>query len=152
QCLPMLTTGARDLPARQQSLRDAIAWSYDLLNAGEQALFRRLGIFAGGWTLEAAEGDAGEEGELALDAGLTECSLVSRLSSLAGQSLIRRADGPDGEPRFAMLELIREYALELLAQSDEFEVIGRRHAQFYLALAEAARPVQQERESRDWLD
>ena len=103
--LPLLTGGARDLPARQQTLRAAIAWSYDLLAPEEQALFRRLAVFVGGCTVEAVAGVCGPDGELAVLAGLT---------SLVDQSLLQVEESANGEPRFRMLETVREFALEQL--------------------------------------
>jgi len=142
--LPLLTGGARDLPARQQTLRNAIAWSYDLLSPEEQALYRGLGVFVGGCTLEAAEAVCDSERTLGLD-------VLDGVTSLAAQSLLRQEDGPDGEPRFGMLETIREYALEQLQASDEREQIQRRHAAYYLDLAEEARPRIQGPDQVRWL-
>jgi predicted ATPase len=132
--------GTRDLPERQQTLRDAIAWSYDLLDAGEKALFRRLAVFAGGCTLEAVEAVCGSEedeqvGSSALEivASLVDNSLlVSRLETAVAQE--------DEQPRFTMLETIREYAMERLASSGDLEEVQRKHAQYYLALAEDSQP------------
>ena len=128
--LPLLTVGGRDRPARLRTLRDAIAWSYDLLSADERALFRRLAVFAGGATLAAAGAVAGE------DAAAT--ATVDRVAALVDQSLLVREDGLDGEPRFSMLETVREYALERLDDSGEAAATRRRHAGFILDLAEAA--------------
>jgi predicted ATPase/class 3 adenylate cyclase len=139
--LPLLTGGPRDAPARQQTLRDAIAWSYDLLTAGEQALFRRLSIFAGGFSLEAAEAVANPGGELDVLDG------VDRLSE---HSLLR--PGADAEPRFTMLETIREYGLEQLAQSGEAEAARRAHTEFFLALVEEAEPKLTSPEQLVWLE
>nr|MBA2449465.1 adenylate/guanylate cyclase domain-containing protein [Chloroflexota bacterium] len=125
--LPLLTGGARDLPARQQTLRATIAWSYDLLDEGERALFRRLSIFVGGCTLEAAEAVCDLDGDLGLDA-------LDGMASLVAKSLVRQDAGPGGEPRFGMLETIREYGLEQLNASGETETIRRRHAEYYLHL------------------
>jgi len=134
--LPILTGGARDLPARQQTLRNAIAWSYDLLSRQEQMLYRRLAIFAGGCTLEAAEAICDADGTLGLDpsAGSGQ-AVLDGMSSLAAQSLLRQADGPDGEPRYGMLETIREFGLEQLRASGEYDVVARAHADYYLTLA-----------------
>ncbi len=141
--LPLLTGGARDLPARQQTLRNAIAWSYDLLAPAEQALFRRLGVFVGGFTLEAAEAVCQVEARL---------DTLDSLGSLMEHSLLRSAEALDGEPRFGMLETIREYALEQLETSGEASEVRRRHAEFYLALAEHAEPrIRSGREQREWL-
>jgi predicted ATPase/DNA-binding CsgD family transcriptional regulator len=129
--LPLLTGGARDLPARQRTLRATIAWSEDLLSVEEQVLFRRLAVFAGGCSLEAAEavGALGESGPL---------DVVEGVGSLLEKSLVRQAAGPDGAPRVAMLETVREFALERLAASGEADVVQRQHALYYLALAESA--------------
>ena len=103
--LKLLTGGARDVPARQRTLRDAIAWSHDLLSPHEQALFRRLGVFAGGCTLEAVEAVGNADGEL---------DTLEGMASLIDKSLLRQIEGADDEPRFAMLETIREFGLERL--------------------------------------
>jgi predicted ATPase len=129
--LQLLTGGARDLPSRQQTLRGAIAWSYDLLDAEAQRLFRRLGVFVGGCTLEAAEAVCNTAGDLSLD-------VLDGLTKLMDHSLLQRAVEGHGEPRLAMLETIREYALERLEESGEAEVIRRQHALYCLALAEQA--------------
>jgi predicted ATPase/transcriptional regulator with XRE-family HTH domain len=131
--LTMLTRGAQDLPARQQTLRAAIAWSYDLLSQDEQALFRRLGVFVGGCTLEAAEAVCNLEGDLPLE-------MLDRLGILLDKSLIQNNQGSDDESRFIMLETIREFALEQLLESGEAETIRRKHALFFLLLAETAEP------------
>ncbi len=129
--LPLLTGGGRDLPARQQTMRDALAWSYDLLTPEEQTLFRRLAIFAGGSTLEAVEAMAGEEG-----AALT--SVLDSIASLVDKSLLRQETTTDSESRYAMLETVREFALEQLEASGEHDDVARLHAAYYLALAEEA--------------
>ena len=116
---------------RQQTLRDTIAWSYDLLASEEQALFRRLAVFAGGCTLEAAEAVANPDQELDVFTGL---------AALVDHSLVRYAERPDGEPRFSILETVREYGLERLAASDEETAVRERHASYCLILAEALRP------------
>jgi predicted ATPase len=117
--LPLLTGGRRDAPERQRTLRGAIAWSYELLSPDEQAAFRRLGVFAGGWTLDAAEEVAG--------AGL------DTIQSLVDKSLVRF----DGE-RYSLLETIREFTLELLQEACELDETRQRHFAFFYALAEAA--------------
>ena len=104
--LPLLTGGAQDLPDRQRTLRDTIAWSYDLLRPNEQALFRRLGVFAGGCTLEAAEAVAD------LDAPF---DVLEGMTALLDASLLQ-IEEQDGEPRYTMLETIREFALERLLE------------------------------------
>ncbi len=131
--LPLLTGGPRDVPARQQTLRNAIAWSHDLLSADEQVLFRRLAVFAGRFTLEGAEAVVDRVGAIGVD-------IVEGISSLVDQSLLRQADVVEGEPRFAMLETIREYGLERLEASEEADAVHGAHAAFYLALAEAMEP------------
>jgi predicted ATPase/transcriptional regulator with XRE-family HTH domain len=130
--LTFLTGGARDAPARQQTLRATIEWSYVLLDAQEQALFRRLGVFVGGFTLPAAAAVCNSPGALERD-------VVARVESLVDKSMVR-ADLSDDEPRFFMLETLREYALERLMESGEAEAVQRQHAQFFLALAEEAEP------------
>jgi predicted ATPase/DNA-binding XRE family transcriptional regulator len=140
--LLLLTGGARDLPERQQTLRDTVAWSYDLLHLAEQALFRHLAVFAGGCTLEAVEdvcGSKDEDEKVASSVLETLSSLVDN-SLLVSRSELSTYQGEDEEPRFTMLETIREYALERLESSGEAEEVQRKHAQYYLALAEAAQP------------
>ena len=128
--LPILTSGARDAPARQRTLRDTIAWSYDLLSAEEQALFRRLGVFAGGWTLDAAEAVASRSEALGVLEGMT---------SLLDKNLVRQADPADDEPRFTMLETIREFALAQLHEHPTDEGSSRlAHAAFFADLAFSA--------------
>lgn len=139
--LAFLTGGARDLPARQQTLRGAMAWSYELLEEGERRLFWQLGVFAGGWTIEAAEAIAGEEVEV-----------LGGLESLVAKSLARQDADMEGEPRFQMLETIREYALEQLGQSGEADEVRRRHATYFLALAEQAEPELRGAQQAAWLD
>ena len=134
--LPMLSGGARDLPERQRTLRDTIAWSYDLLGFAERTLFGRLSVFAGGFTLDAAEAVC-EPGTS--DGG----TVLEILASLVDNSLLvsRAYDRPgDDEPRFTMLETIREYAAERLGSGDEVAEVHRAHATYYLALAERAQP------------
>jgi predicted ATPase/class 3 adenylate cyclase len=148
QRLQLLTGGARDLPARQQTIRAAIDWSYDLLSPAEQALFRRLGVFVGGWTLEAAEAVCAGVGSWESEAGVDSPTpnsqlptpILDGLAALVDKSLLKQGEGAAGEPRFTMLETIRAYALERLEQSGEAETLRRRHAAYFLALAEAAEP------------
>jgi predicted ATPase/class 3 adenylate cyclase len=162
--LELLTGGARDLPARQQTLRGAIAWSYDLLVPAERTLFRRLAVFAGGCTLESAEvvlrpegapltGSDGDEppARPADEAGSVELTLLDGITSLVDKSLLRRGQMPGGEPRFIMLATIREYGLERLAESGEAAALRRRHARHFLALAEAAEPELQGADQEAWL-
>src|SRR5262249_10941062 len=131
--LSLLTGGPRDAPARQQTLRRTIAWSHDLLDAGEQALLRRLSVFVGGCAWEDAEAGCHADRDRGPD-------LLDGIDSLVGKSLLEPAGAADGEPRVWMLEAIREFALERLDESGEQEAIGRRHALRYLALAERAEP------------
>jgi non-specific serine/threonine protein kinase len=123
--LHLLTHGMRDAPARQQTMAATIAWSHDLLPAQKQALFRRLAGFDGGFTLEAAAAVC-TDGRDASD------SVFDVVAALVEASLLRAEDGPDGEPRFSMLETIREYALGQLHTSGEAEQTRRRHAEFFL--------------------
>ena len=117
---PMLAKGPRDAPARHHTLHSAIAWSYDLLQADEQALFRRLGVFAGGCTREAVEAVCQKT-----------CDM---LESLVDMNLLIQSE-VEGERRFNMLEMIRAYALEQLGLSGEEDTYRQRHAEYYLALA-----------------
>jgi predicted ATPase/transcriptional regulator with XRE-family HTH domain len=123
--LSILTGGPRDAPARQRTMRGAIAWSHDLLSTGEQLLFQRLAVFVGGCTLEAA-GAVVSGGADVLDG----------VASLVAKSLLRPDAGPDGERRYGMLETVREYGLERLAESGEEAVVRDRHAAWCLDLAE----------------
>ena len=127
--LSILTGGARDLPLRQQTLRAVLDWSYDLLNDREQTLFPRLAVFAGGFTLGAAEAVCPALGELEID-------VLDVMESLVDKSLVRQDEQADGDVRFVVLETVREYALERLAQSQEAEALERQHAAYYLRLAE----------------
>jgi predicted ATPase/class 3 adenylate cyclase len=131
--LKLLTGGARDLPERQRTLRGAIEWSYDLLAEGEKTLFTRLSVFAGGRTLEAMEAVCDTEGDLPVD-------VFEGISSLLEKNLLRQEEGPEGEPRFVMLETIHEYAREKLEERSEAETFKRAHAEYFLALAEKAEP------------
>src|SRR5262249_47481827 len=145
QRFKLLSGGARDAPARQQTMRATIDWSYHLLDKGEQRLFARLGVFVGGWTLEAAEAVCNADGDLGLD-------VFDRLAALLNKSLLKQQAGAAGEPRFTMLETLREYALERLEQSGEAETIRHRHADCFVALAETAEPHLFEPNPRVWLD
>jgi predicted ATPase/DNA-binding CsgD family transcriptional regulator len=145
--LSLLTGGARDLPPRHQTLRAALAWSHDLLSPTQQALFRRLAVFAGGFTLEAAEAVATLPGQPHLDvleelAALVDRSLVQPVPPVPPvRSEAAAEDGvTDHPPRMRLLGTIREYALERLVEAGESEVVQRRHATYYLGLAEQAEP------------
>jgi predicted ATPase/DNA-binding CsgD family transcriptional regulator len=146
--LTTLTSGARDLPLRQQTLRNAIAWSYDLLQSEERLLFQGLSVFVGGWTVEAAEAvcakTPGPSGPMH--------QLLDHLFALLNHSLLQSSATSQGEPRFSMLQMIREYAAEQLAASGEAEVIQRQHALFYTQLAESIEPALYGAEQTQWLD
>jgi non-specific serine/threonine protein kinase len=135
--LTLLTGGARDLPDRQRTTRDAIAWSHDLLASDAQALFRRLAVFAGGFSLEAAEGVAAP-------------AVLDGLAALVDQSLLRQEVGPGGELRFRMLETVREFGLERLAVAGEEPEFRTRHAAWFAALAEQAAADFLRGEDVDW--
>jgi predicted ATPase/class 3 adenylate cyclase len=141
--LGVLAAGSRDLPERQQTLRGAIAWSYDLLGEGERRLLWRLAVFVGGCDLEAAESVCGPASELGVD-------VLDGLMSLADQSLVRAAE-IDGATRFWLLDTIREFAAEQLIASGEQGEIERRHTAVYLVLAESAAPQLSGDEQRHWL-
>ncbi|MEA2584129.1 MAG: hypothetical protein QOF33_2214 [Thermomicrobiales bacterium] len=149
RALPLLTDGARDAPVRLRSMRDAIAWSHDLLTPEEQVLFRRLAVFVGGFTLEAAEAVAGGrrrdgETERRTDGFSLSPSVMDGIASLVDKSLVRRLEqavvagdaGGVAEPRFGMLETIREFGLEQLAASGEEDTIRQAHASWCVAMAE----------------
>ena len=130
--LHLLTGGARDLPQRQRTLRATIGWSYDLLDPTDQVLFERLGVFAGGWTLEAAEAVcAGEGGPV----------VIEGLASLLEKSMVRHRRATRGEPGFEMLETIREFAIERLEHRGDAERVRRAHAEFFLRLTRDAEPL-----------
>jgi predicted ATPase len=141
--LSLLTGGARDLPARQQTLRNTVEWSYGLLNEAEQTLLRRFSVFAGGCTLEALEAVCDTKGDLGLD-------VLDGMASLVDKSLAQQVEEVGQETRFIMLSAIREYALERLTESNDEPATRRAHAAYYLVLAEegagdiAAQP--------EWLD
>ena len=128
-CLSLLTGGARDLPTRQQTLRGTVDWSYGLLKAAEQTLFRRISVFLGGCTLEAVEAVCDTAGDLGLD-------VFEGMSSMVDKSLVQQVEDGAGETRFIMLSTIREYALERLAGSNDVATTRRSHAAYYLVLAE----------------
>jgi predicted ATPase len=137
--LPMLTGGPRDAPARQRTLRDTIAWSHDLLEPDEQILFRRLAVFAGGCTLEAAEAVGNHDGTR---------DTLGGVERLCEHSLMRQEEGPGNEPRFVMLETVREFGLERLGDSGEDVTARDAHTAHFAALGDESernlilRPVQ----------
>jgi predicted ATPase/DNA-binding CsgD family transcriptional regulator/transcriptional regulator with XRE-family HTH domain len=146
--LPLLTGGGGDRPPRQQTLRRTVAWSYDLLSASEQAVFRRLSVFVGGCDLEAAEAVGEGVGDAAPDAA----GVLDLLASLVEKSLLRAEEATDGASRFVMLETIREYAAELLEASGEAPAASRRHAAFYLDLAGQAETGLAGTHQASWLE
>jgi predicted ATPase len=131
--LKVLTGGGRDLPARQQTLRGAIEWSYDLLVDGEKHLFRRVAVFNGGRTFEALEAVCNFDGRLEID-------VLDGIEGLVSKSLLQQREGRRGEARFWMLETIHEYAREKLIESGEIAKLQRVHLAYYLTLAEEAEP------------
>ena len=144
QRLRLLTGGPRDLPARQQTLRGAIEWSHALLDPAGRALFRRLAVFSGGFSLDAAEAICTGVSDAVLD-------VLDGVGALVDQSLLREVEDVGGEPRFAMLETIREYATEQLVVSGEAEAVRRRHAEYFAGLAEASERVIHSSQQARWL-
>jgi predicted ATPase/DNA-binding XRE family transcriptional regulator len=140
--LALLTGGARDLPDRQRTLRATLDWSYGLLNE-ERLLFARLAVFVGGWTLEGSEAvcDVGDE-----------VAVLQQISALVDKSLVQQRGSIQHEPRFTMLETVREYALERLEESGELERLRRRHASYFLELAEEEERASRGPLQRAWLD
>src|SRR6266849_4408728 len=143
--LQVLTSGAQDIPVRQQTLRNTIQWSYDLLSTQEQRLFRRLSVFVGGCTLEALEalcGSPGNEG--------TAVQVLDGVTSLIDKSLLQQTEQEGEEPWLLMLETMREYGLEMLATSGEMEFTRQAHAQYYLLFAEKVGPKLFGAEQQQW--
>ena len=143
--LRVLRDDRGDLPPRLRTMTDAIAWSYDLLDPAEQALLRRLAIFLGGWTLDAAEAVCPTVGAPPLD-------VFDGITSLVDKSLIRPLSAPTAAPRFTMLETVREFGLERLAEAGETAAARQAHAAWCLALAEEAEPYLGGAEQARWLD
>jgi predicted ATPase len=143
--MELLTGGPRDLPARQQTLRATLQWSFELLDEAEQAAFRRLAAFIGGFTLEAAEAVVDPFGSL-------DRSVVDVVESLHDQSLLQRMPEADDEPRFTMLEIIRDYATELLHGSSDEKATRKAHAAYYLILAEEGEVALNTGQSEEWLE
>ncbi|MGA8762856.1 MAG: protein kinase, partial [Candidatus Sulfotelmatobacter sp.] len=143
--LQLLRGGARDLPERQQTLRAAMDWSYDLLNAAEQRLFRRLSVFVGGCNLEGVEAVCDTKGDLDLDP-------LDGMASMVDKSLVRQIEQAKGESRFVMLETIREYALDKLEASGEEALTKRALAAYCLVLAEEEAAEQSGAEGAEWLE
>jgi predicted ATPase/DNA-binding winged helix-turn-helix (wHTH) protein len=142
--LQLLTAGAVDLPERQQTLRKTIDWSYGLLNEPERVLFRRLGAFAGSCTLESVEAVCNTNRDLGLDP-------LQGMSSLLDQNLVQGCDTSEPEARFLMLQTVREYALERLAESGEQAAVMRAHAAYCLVLAEEGNPDLNPAQRGRWL-
>jgi predicted ATPase/DNA-binding winged helix-turn-helix (wHTH) protein len=142
--LQLLTGGALDLPERQQTLRKTIDWSHDLLNEAERKLFRRFSVFVGGCTLEGAEAVCNTSRDLGID-------LFDGLSCLVDKNLVQRVDRAEAQPRFVMLETIREYALECLTDSGEQSAARRAHAAYCLVLAEEGNPELNPADRSRWL-
>jgi len=143
QRLALLTSPALDVPARQQTLRNTLAWSYSLLDQTEQMLFRRLAVFVGGCTLEAAEAVCNANQDLGID-------VLDVVERLVDKSLLKQETQADGEPRLLLLETIREYALERLIESGEAQALRRQHAIFFLQLAEESEPKLRSAEQSTW--
>ena len=144
QRLQLLTRGARDAPARQQTLRNTLAWSYELLTKEEQRLFRLLAAFIGGCMLDAVESVM-----QALDS--TSSDVLDTMASLVDKSLLLQVSDEGEEPHFVMLETIREYGLEMLAAQGELERTQQAHAAYFLKLAEQAEPGLEGLEQIRWL-
>jgi predicted ATPase/class 3 adenylate cyclase/DNA-binding CsgD family transcriptional regulator len=147
QRLAVLTGASRDLPARQQTLRNTIAWSYNLLDAAEQQLFRRLSVFIGGCSLQAIEALSA-----ALDKSDEAAQALEVVASLVDKSLLQQTEQEGDEPRFVMLETIRDYGLERLTVNGEMEATQQAHAAYYLALAEEAEPQLLSNQQIMWLE
>jgi predicted ATPase/DNA-binding CsgD family transcriptional regulator len=143
--LEVLTSGAQDLPARQQTLRNTLQWSYDLLNADEQCLFRWLSVFAGGFTLEAATAVYNSGRGSPLD-------VLTGVASLLDKSLLQQIEQEGEEPRFRMLETLREFGLECLRTNGEAAAARWAYAAYYVELAEEAEPYLEDPELVRWLD
>ncbi len=143
--LDLLKSGPADLPARHQTLRHAIAWSYDLLSPELQRLFRNLSVFAGGFSLEVAE-------KVVTGESTETSSVIDGISELMDQSLVRSVEQAESESRFAMLETIREFGLEALRETEESPQVRRRHATVYGDLARRSGPHLTGSHQKEWLD
>ena len=143
--LDLLRGGTQDQPKRHRALREAIAWSYDLLEEPARRFFRRMAVFSRGWTLEAAEGVCADDAEL-------RDGVLDWLAALAEQSLLVRSADEESGVRFLMLETIRAFALDSLRAADEEELLRRAHAEYFLSLAEKAAPELTGADQRRWLN
>ena len=144
RCLPLLTGGARDLPSRQRTLRDTIAWSYDLLQPHEKVLFQHMSVFVGGCTLDAL-------GTVGGFAHWSETDVLDGVSSVVAQSLASAVASTAGDPRFDMLQTIREFGREQLVAAGQAAAVAQRHAEFCLASAAHAAPHLRTSQQLDWL-
>jgi len=160
--LKLLTGGAKDLPARQQTMRGTIEWSYDLLDEEGKILFRQLAVFVGGFTIEAAESvvrcplsvvkdSVNDEIPMTTDNGRLAIDVLNGITSLVENSLLVQAETANGESRFRLLEVVREYSLERLAEKGELEEMRCSHAKFFLNLATTAQPKLNGAEQTKWL-
>jgi predicted ATPase/tetratricopeptide (TPR) repeat protein len=135
----VLRGGVRELPERQQTLRDAIGWSYDLLSDSTKKLFRRLSVFVGGWTMDAAEQVCNVDNDLGFE-------IMDAMETLVDNSLLIQSQDVDGQTRFGMLETIREYANERLHNSNELDRIRHQHAVYFLEFVRQVEPLIRSRE------
>ncbi len=149
RALPLLGGGARDLPARQRTMRDAIAWSHDLLDPAERMLFARLSVFAGGWTIDAAEAVAADPDG---DGDLPAVEILPMLEALLERNLLTAGGSGETGPRFGMRETIRAYGLERLSSTGEEQAIRDRHATYLLELAERGGGMAVGRDQATWLE
>jgi predicted ATPase/class 3 adenylate cyclase len=143
--VPALTSPAVTVPSRQRTLHDAIGWSYDLLAEQEQTFFARVSVFSGGWTLQAADAVVNPSAELGVDT-------LQVMASLVDKSLVQVTGTELDEPRFTMLETIREFAVARRVEHDPGGILQRRHAEHFLAVAERAEPHLESMEQASWLD
>ena len=143
--LNFLKGGTRAQMPKQRTLKGTLDWSHELLSEDEKKLFGRLSVFAGGWTLEAAEA-------VGVEAGVEESAVLDALSGLVEKSLVAARESDQGGIRYRLLEPIRQYAREKLEEGGEGEEVRRRHATFFLALAEEAQPRLRTPEDREWLE
>ena len=150
--LAFLTGGAIDLPKRQQTMRAAVDWSYELLNDHEKRLFRRLSVFASRFTAKAAEAVASDRTDLSgAGATLDSVEFIDRFASLADKSLLIRRQSPGGDVTYGLLEIVREYAETRLEADDDAGTIRHRHAAYYLSIAEEAATHLQTKDTGLWI-